>query len=145
VFVVLLLFVVVPLVELYVIVQVAGAIGVWNTIGLLLLTSVLGGWLVKRQGMAMWRRAQLQITAGRVPAKEVGDGFLLLCAGCLLVVPGFVTGAIGALLLLPPVRAGVRAVLTRRWTGRVNVIRASYQGPIDTTATERRRPELGAP
>jgi UPF0716 family protein affecting phage T7 exclusion len=149
--VVLLSLLVLMLVELYVLVQVASAIGVLNAIGLLLAISIIGAWIVKRQGMAMWRRAQLQITAGRMPTKEMADGVLLLLAGLLLLVPGFVTSAIGVLLLLPPVRALVRGVLVRRWTGKVTVIRSTYRGPIDTTATDRPRdvppgrPELGAP
>jgi UPF0716 protein FxsA len=147
---VLLSLLVLMLVELYVLVQVASAIGVLNAIGLLLAISIIGAWIVKRQGVAMWRRAQLQITAGRTPTKEMADGVLLLLAGLLLLVPGFVTSAFGVLLLLPPVRALVRGVLVRRWTGKVTVIRSTYRGPIDTTATERSRdvpprPELGAP
>jgi UPF0716 protein FxsA len=149
--VVLLTLLVVMLVELYVLVQVASAIGVLNALGLLLAISIIGGWIVKRQGVAMFQRAQLQITAGRMPTKEMADGVLLLLAGLLLLVPGFVTSAFGVLLLLPPVRAVVRGVLVRRWTGKVTVIRSTYRGPIDTTATERPRdvepgrPELGAP
>ena len=139
------------LLELYVLVQVASAIGALNAIGLLLAISIIGAWVVKRQGMAMWRRAQLQITAGRTPTKEMADGVLLLLAGLLLLFPGFVTSAVGVLLLLPPVRALVRGVLLRRWTGKVTLIRSTYRGPIDTTATDVRpdeappRPELGAP
>jgi len=141
---------VVMLIELYVLVQVASAIGVLNAIGLLLLISIVGAWIVKRQGMAMWRRAQLQITAGHTPTKEMADGVLLLLAGLLLLVPGFVTSAVGVLLLLPPVRVPVRGVLVRRWSGKVTVIRSTYRGPIDTTATDQPRdvpprPELGAP
>jgi UPF0716 protein FxsA len=137
------LLVVMPLIELYVIVQVAIAIGVWNTIGLLVLVSLVGAWLVKRQGLAVWQRAQLTMASGRVPGREVVDGVLLLLAGLLLLVPGFISDAAGLLLLLPPVRSGVRMLLTRRWTGRVRVIQASYRGPINTTATEKDRPELG--
>jgi UPF0716 protein FxsA len=139
------MFVLVPLIELYVIIQVAGAIGGWNTIALLFFISVVGAYLVKRQGVAAWRRAQLTIASGRVPGREVADGFLLLCAGALLLVPGFVTDAIGLVLLLPPIRAGVRALVTRRWVGRARVIRATYRGPISTTATERSRLELERP
>lgn len=144
--------IVVPLVELAVLVQVASAIGVWNAIGLLLLISLGGAWIVKHQGMTVWRRAQLQITAGRVPTKEMADGVLLLLAGVLLLVPGFVTSAVGILLLLPPVRALVRGGLVKRWSGQVTVIRSTHRGPIDTTANDPahpdgapRRPELGAP
>jgi UPF0716 protein FxsA len=139
------LFVLVPLVELAVFVQIASSFGVWNTIAVLLAISLLGAWIVKRQGMAVWRRAEMQMNAGRVPAKEVVDGFLILCAGGLLLVPGFVTDAIGLLLLLPPVRAGLRALVTRRWSGRVQVITASHTGPINTTATEQPRREIDVP
>jgi UPF0716 protein FxsA len=137
------LFVVVPIVELYVLVQVSHAIGFGNALGLLILISAFGAWVVKRQGVSMWRRLQLQLANRQVPAKEVVNGLLILLAGGLLLVPGFVTDALGLLLLLPPVRAGVRTLLVRRWAGEVTVISATHAGPIDTTATEPRRPELG--
>jgi UPF0716 protein FxsA len=105
------------IVELTVIVQVATWIGVLDTIGLLLLVSILGAWLVKRQGMGLARRVQAELQAGRVPGASLVDGLLLLIAGLLLVVPGFVSDAFGLLLLLPPVRALVRAWLRRRWQG----------------------------
>jgi UPF0716 protein FxsA len=137
------LLILVPVVELAVFIQVASAFGVWNTVAVLIAISLIGAWIVRRQGIGLWRRAQLQMSAGRVPAKEAADGLLVLCAGVLLLVPGFVTDVLGILLLLPPVRAGLRALVTRRWSGRVQVIRAGYSGPIDTTGTERRPPELG--
>ncbi|HEY1280717.1 MAG TPA: FxsA family protein, partial [Acidimicrobiales bacterium] len=139
------LLVLVPVVELAVFIQVASAFGVWNTLAVLIAISLIGFWIVRRQGMGLVRRAQLQMNAGRMPGKEAVDGFLVLCAGVLLLVPGFVTDALGILLLIPPVRAGLRALVSRRWRGRVEVIHAGYTGPIDTTATERRPPELGAP
>jgi UPF0716 protein FxsA len=139
------LLVIVPVVELAVFVQIASSFGVWNTVAVLLAISLIGAWIVKHQGMAVWRRAQMQMNAGRVPSKEVVDGFLILCAGGLLLVPGFVTDAIGLLLLLPPVRSGLRALVTRRWSGRVQVIRATHTGPIDTTATEQPRREIDVP
>jgi len=139
------LLVLVPVVELAVFIQVASAFGVWNTLGVLVVISFIGFWIVRRQGMGLLRRAQLQISTGRVPGKEAVDGVLVLGAGILLLVPGFVTDALGILLLIPPVRAGLRALVSRRWRGRVEVIHAGYSGPIDTTATERRPPELGTP
>jgi UPF0716 protein FxsA len=110
------LFIVVPLVELAVIVQVGSWLGVVDTLGLLILISVLGAWLVKRQGVGLVRRVQADLAAGRVPGSALVDGALLLVAGVLLLVPGFVTDAFGLLLLLPPVRAGIRTWLRRRWT-----------------------------
>ena len=110
------LFIVVPLVEIAVLIQVGSWLGVVDTIGLLLLISILGAWLVKRQGTGLIRRVQSELAAGRVPASALVDGALLLVAGTLLLVPGFVTDAVGLLLLLPPVRAGVRSWLRRRWS-----------------------------
>ncbi len=112
--VLLLIFVVVPIVELYVIIQVGQALGVLNTIVLLLLVSVVGSWLVKREGLAVWRRFQEQVQAGVAPGREIADGVMILIAGALLISPGFATDIFGVLLLLPPVRAAVRAGLARR-------------------------------
>src|SRR5262249_26500500 len=138
-----------PLVELAVFIEVASIIGIWNAVGLLILISLVGAWIVKRQGMTTFRRAQVQITAGRVPQREAAAGVLLLLAGLLLVFPGFITSVVGVLLLLPPVRMLVRRVLFKRWTGQVTVIRSTYRGPIDTTASDAplqdRGPSSGQP
>jgi UPF0716 protein FxsA len=117
------LFIVIPLIEIAVIIQVGEALGVVNTIGLLLLVSVVGAWLVKRQGLGVLRRIREQQQAGQIPAAAMFDGALVLVAGALLLTPGFVTDAVGLLLLLPPVRAGVRAFLRRRVTKRVRIVR----------------------
>jgi UPF0716 protein FxsA len=136
------LLIAVPIIELYVFVQVAGWIGFWSALGLLILVSLGGLWLVKLAGLSALRRAQVQVANRQVPAASVADGLALLLAGLLLLFPGFVTAVAGLLLLLPPVRAGVRSLLTRRWSGRVRVLSATHHGPIvETTATER-RPEL---
>jgi UPF0716 protein FxsA len=113
--VLILVFVVVPLVELAAFVQVAQWIGVVNTTLLLLLVSVLGIFVVRYQGVGVYRRVREQMRAGVVPAADLVNGLLVLIAGLLLIIPGFVTDAIGLLLLLPPVRAGVRSVLRRRY------------------------------
>ena len=101
-------FLVMPLLELYVILQVGQAIGVLPTIGLLLAVSFLGAWLVKREGMRTWRAFRTAIEAGRVPARETADGALVILGGALLLAPGFVTDALGLLCVLPPTRALVR-------------------------------------
>jgi len=103
---------------LWVMVQVAVHIGVLNTIALLVLMPVLGIWLVKRAGLAVFRRLHATLETGGIPHKEVIDGFLLLFAGLLLIVPGFITGAVGLLLLLPPVRIAVRSMLLRSFKQR---------------------------
>ena len=107
----------VPVVEIAVIIQVGSWLGVLNTLALLILISVLGAWLVKRQGVGLLRRVQGELAAGRVPATALVDGALLLVAGTMLLLPGFVTDFFGLLLLLPPVRAGIRSWLRRRWIG----------------------------
>ena len=108
-----LVFLVVPFVELYVILQVGQSIGVLNTIALLIVVSMVGAWLVKREGISVLRRAQERAHMGAVPGRELVDGVLILAAGALLLTPGFVTDVVGILLLLPPVRAGLRASVIR--------------------------------
>jgi len=112
-------FFVVPLLELAVIIKIGAAIGVLNTIGLLILSSIVGGWLMKREGLGVLRRIQLAMAEGRVPGQELVDAFLILLGGALMVAPGFLTDITGMLLLLPPVRAVVRRVLRRRFAARV--------------------------
>jgi UPF0716 protein FxsA len=125
-----LLFIVVPLVELYVILQVGQAIGVLPTIGLLVADSVLGSMLLRSQGRAAWHRFNDAIAAGRPPAREVLDGGLIIFGGALLLTPGFVTDVLGLGLLLPPTRAVVRRMLIRALTRGVFVLRvASHVRP----------------
>ncbi|HET7722183.1 MAG TPA: FxsA family protein [Acidimicrobiales bacterium] len=118
-----LLFLVVPLAELYVIIQVGQALGALNTIALLIIISAIGAWLVKREGMSVWKRFQRQIEAGAVPGKEIADGVMILFAGALLMSPGFLTDLLGIALLLPPVRAVIRGVLMKQAAKRAGVIR----------------------
>ncbi len=120
-------FLVVPIVELAVLIQVGGAIGLANTLGLLIVLSLVGGWLVKREGMSVLRRVQASLAAGRVPGVELVDALLIMLAGALLLTPGLVTDGFGILLLLPPVRAVVRRLLARRFRARV----ATTAGIID--------------
>ena len=116
-----LLFLVVPIIELYIIVQVASGMGVMETIGLLILISVIGAWLVRVQGLAVLGRVQGQLAQGNVPGKELVDGLLILLAGALMLTPGFMTDAFGLLLLMPPTRAVVRTILVHRYRDRVVV------------------------
>jgi UPF0716 protein FxsA len=108
-----LLFIVVPLAELYVIIQVGQAIGVLATIGLLFLDSVVGAVLLRSQGRAVWRRFNLALAEGRVPARETFDGAMVIFGGALLLTPGFITDVVGLLLLLPPTRAAIRRFAAR--------------------------------
>jgi len=121
-----LIFVVTPIVELAVIVQVAGSTGVMNTIGLLVLVSLVGAWLVRCEGLGILRRAQAELAKGRMPGRELVDGLLVLLAGALMLTPGFVTDAVGLALLLPPVRAVLRLVATRRLSRSVDAGRTQW-------------------
>ena len=103
-FVFLLLFFTVPLVEIYVLLEVGGVIGALPTIGLVVLTAVIGAGLIRAQGLATLRRVQQQLEQGELPALGIIEAALLLVAGALLLTPGFVTDTVGFLILVPPLR-----------------------------------------
>jgi UPF0716 protein FxsA len=108
-------FIVVPLAELYVIIQVGQALGVGPTIALLLLDSLLGAWLLRHQGRAAWVAFNRAMAESRIPAKEVLDGVLIIFGGALLLTPGFLTDILGLALLIPPTRGIIRNFL--KWAG----------------------------
>ena len=115
-------FIVVPFAELYVIVQVvAPAIGPVWTILLLAADSVLGALLLKSQGRAVWRRFNEALAAGRMPHREVVDGVLVIFGGAFLITPGFLTDILGVLLLVPPTRSVIRRLVVARLGQRVAV------------------------
>lgn len=116
----------IPIVELYVIVQVGQVFGVLPTLVLLVGISLAGAWLLRQQGAATWRRLRETLQRGEVPAKEVTDGALILLGGALLLTPGFVTDAVGLLLLLPPTRSAIKGA-ARRALGRAAASR--FGGP----------------
>lgn len=111
--VLLVLFVVLPLVELYFLIQVGQVIGAWWTIALLVLDSILGAWLVKREGRRAWAALREALASGRMPHRELADGALVLVGGTLLMTPGFVSDVVGILLVLPLTRPLFRRVLAR--------------------------------
>ncbi|MEY2472437.1 MAG: protein FxsA [Actinomycetota bacterium] len=117
-----LIFIVVPIAELAVLIKVGSVIGVLNTIGLLLAVSIVGGWLVKREGLGVLNRMREQVNNHRVPGAELIDAFLVMMAGALLITPGFLSDVVGIFLLLPPVRALVRRRLRRRFETRIITI-----------------------
>jgi UPF0716 protein FxsA len=115
----LVLFILVPLLELYVILQVGEAIGVLPTIALLIADSLLGTYLMRSQGRRAWLRFNLAVSEGRVPAREAIDGVLVVFGGALLLTPGFVTDIFGLIFLLPVTRPLVRRLLVKRFAGRM--------------------------
>jgi UPF0716 protein FxsA len=138
----LLLFLVVPVAELYVIYLVGDAIGILPTLGLLAVDSVLGTLLLRSQGRAVWRRFNEAMAAGRVPHREVVDGVLVIFGGAFLITPGFLTDVVGLLLLVPPTRSVLRRVVVGRLGRRlaVGVTRPDRDWDVDGTATERDAP-----
>jgi len=121
VFLLVLLFILVPIAELYVIIQVGGAIGVGPTIALLILDGFLGAFLLRQQGRAAWVRFNRALAENRLPHKEVLDGVLIIFGGALLLTPGFLTDILGLILLIPPTRAIVRALMARIVMGRLSM------------------------
>jgi len=122
------LFIVVPIAELYVIIQVGQAIGLWPTLALLLADALLGSFLLKHQGRGAWLRFNEALAQRRFPGKEVVDGLLIVIGGTLLLAPGFITDIAGLILLIPPTRAIVRSVLRRFTIGRFTIVGVGVPG-----------------
>ena len=125
-------FVVAPLVELYLLFLLAQRIGFLNTLGIVILGGLIGSVVLKRGGTKMWGRFVQQVQSGHEPSKEIADGVCILLAGMLFIVPGLISDALAILLLFPPTRAVFRGWLMRRKglgsLGRTRVIRATYGG-----------------
>lgn len=127
-----LIFVVFPLAELYLIYLVGDAIGIVPTLLLLAADSVLGSMLMRSQGRSVWREFNAAMAAGRVPHKELQHGVAVIFGGAFLITPGFLTDVLGLLLLLPPTRALILRLVTRTIRRRMSA-RVAREGP-------RRRP-----
>jgi len=143
---VLLLLILWPIAEIYVAIQIADVIGVLPMLLLLIAGWPVGLWALHSQGRAAWRALSEAVAAGRPPGREVLNGALVVLGGLLMLVPGFITDAIGAFLLLPPTRAIARSVLVRNLHSRV-VVRATrwggrYSYDVDSTATDIDQPQL---
>jgi len=123
------LFVVVPLLELYVLIQVGQVIGAGWTILLLIAVSVLGSYLIRREGKRAWEALRTSLQTYRMPAKELADGALILIGGTLLLTPGFITDVVGLFFVLPftrPLaRRGLAGFVTRKFVG----------GPVGRSST----------
>jgi UPF0716 protein FxsA len=136
-----------PVAEVFVAIQVADAIGVVATVLLLLASWPLGTWALRSRGRAAWRRLADAVAAGRPPGREVLDGALILVGGLLLIVPGFITDALGLLLFITPTRAATRGLLARNLQSRL-VVRATgfsrgrASDDVDSTATDVDQPRL---
>ncbi|GAA4098124.1 FxsA family protein [Nocardioides kongjuensis] len=126
-------FVVMPILEIVVLIKVGQVIGPWWTILLLVLDSILGAWLIKREGRKAWQALRERVETGRLPHRELADGALVVLGGAFMLSPGFVTDVLGILLILPVTRPLFRGLLVS-YAGRQVVRRttAAY-GPGDAT------------
>ena len=111
----------IPVAEIFFIIRVARDLGIPETIGLLVAVSIVGAWLVRRSGLGVLRQIQERLARGEIPGKELVDGLLILVGGLLMLTPGFLTDAVGLLLLIPPTRLALRALLIRRNGKRLRV------------------------
>jgi UPF0716 protein FxsA len=137
-----LIFIVLPVAEIYVIIKVGEAIGALPTIGLLILDALLGAALLRHQGRSAWRRFNEALADGKIPAREAFDGAMVILGGAFLITPGFITDVIGLLLLIPPSRAMFRGILSKLAFWRAGfVVRTAQWG---TKAHNRYRGRPGA-
>lgn len=116
------LFVLLPWVELLILMQMARLWGLRATLGLIVLTGVTGAALARHEGLAAVRRIRATLGQGRLPTDEIVDGLLILVAGIVLLTPGLITDSAGFFLLLPPTRGAVRAALIRYFRQRLNLV-----------------------
>jgi len=123
------LFIVVPIAELYVLIQIGQSIGVLWTIALLIADSILGAALMRSQGRAAWMRFNAALAEGRAPGREVMNGALVMFGGALLLTPGFLSDILGLCLLIPPSRAVIRRILLKRFAGRLAAAASGGAGP----------------
>jgi len=120
-------FILVPVAEIAVFIEVGGVIGLWATIGIVILTAIVGTSLLRSQGLAAFGRAQAAMSEGRLPVEEVIHGFCLVIAGALLLTPGFLTDIAGFLLFVPPVRL-MLARAAMKWFAKNGTVHV-HRGP----------------
>ena len=132
----LMLFFLTPIIEMYLLIEVAGYIDAWPTIGLVMLTAVVGVALLKRQGIATLTRGVQRAQQGQMPATEMAEGILLAVAGALLITPGFVTDFVGFTLLFPPSRVAIAKILMQRVAMSATVMSPPRARGADSTAND---------
>ncbi len=121
----LLLFTIVPLIELWLLLELSEKTSLSVTILIVLATGVIGAWLARLEGWRVMTRMQADVAAGRMPGDAILDGLMILIAGALLITPGLLTDAFGFALLVPPVRGLLKAFLKRRFASRFTVTQMS--------------------
>ena len=138
-----LVFVVLPVVEIFILIQIGQVIGAWWTIVLLIADGFFGSWLMKHEGARAFAALRAALQAGRMPARELADGALILVGGVLLVTPGFLTDVAGLFCVLPFTRPVARAALTRVVSSRLVTVNAP--GPGSPDPSPHRRTDPGTP
>ena len=108
-------FILIPLIELFLLLKLAAATSVWTTFLLVIITGIIGSLLAKREGVMAWRKFHQALAEGRMPGQEIQDGLMIVFAAALLLTPGLLTDAVGFFLLVPPGRALVRKFVLRRY------------------------------
>jgi UPF0716 protein FxsA len=136
-----------PAVEIFVMIEVADAVGVLAMVLLLIASWPIGVWVMRSRGRAAWRRLADAVLAGRPPGREALDGALVLLGGALFLVPGFIADALGTLVLLPPARRALRSLVVRNLRSKLLVdvarfTRTRSTDDVDSTAREVDRRKL---
>ena len=146
--VLLLIFIAVPILEIGIFIEVGGRLGTWPTVGLVVLTAIVGTWLIRLQGFAVLARAQASLEQETLPVQEIFDGLCLLLAGALLLTPGFMTDAVGFALLVPAVRRTAGRWIWRAMRARgefhIRMRGATRRGPTDENVVEAEYYEVNA-
>lgn len=136
----LLLFILVPIAELYLFMTLGKELGLWPTLAIIVVTAILGAALTKSQGRRAMQKFQAATAEGRMPAKEALDGLMILLAGAVLLTPGFLTDTVGFLLLVPPVRAIVASYAGKRLKGKIKFVTPGM--PPQSTQEQRPKSKL---
>ena len=135
----LLLFIIVPALELILLIEIGRRIGTLPTIGLIVFTGILGAFLARRQGLQVLRRMRTEMQAGQLPADSIFDGVIVLIAGAFLMTPGILTDTVGFLCLIPATRRVIKNLIwsrLKRAIDRGQIYTATYRGPRSQNDSE---------
>lgn len=140
------LFVIVPAIELYLLIQLGTLIGALETFGIILITGLIGSYMAKSQGLSVWKRLQTRLSTGAVPGQELMDAVIILISGALLITPGVLTDIVGLLGLFPVTRKMIRTYVKERFatsisTGGIRFQAFSTPYPNNGFQTSQERPE----
>lgn len=136
----LLLFIIVPAIELFLLIEIGRQVGALPTLGLIIFTGALGAFLVKRQGLQILQKIQMEMSDGRLPAEALVDGLIILLAGAFLMTPGILTDTVGFLCLIPAARAVIKKVVWRRLERTFQNAQVYYHNPTIVDAPYEHRP-----